>query len=101
MQFRDGPINLAGEGFPLRTMNFPRVLPITLAKRTPKIGKVFADLGPVASKTSDDGGARGRREFPQRFGKSLTNTLTCSMTILPLRVTSPAGSQLRRQFRKS
>jgi hypothetical protein len=64
IQFRYGPINLAGEGLPLRTVNFPHVLLMTLAKRTPEIRKIFADLGPVASKTSDDGGARGRREFP-------------------------------------
>jgi hypothetical protein len=101
MQFRDGPINLASEGLPLRTVNFPHVIPITLAKRTPKIGKVFADLGPVASKPSDNCGARWRRKFPQGLGKSLTNTLTWSMTILSLRGTSPAGLQLRRQFRKS
>src|SRR5271157_894232 len=101
MQFRDGPINLGGKGRPLRTVHFSRVLPITLAKRTPEIGKVFTDLSPVASNTSYDGGARGRREFPQRLGKSLTNTLTWSMTILSLRGTSPAGLHLRRQFRKS
>jgi hypothetical protein len=64
MQFRDGRINLSGEGLPLRAVNFPHVLLMTLAKRTPEIWKVFADLSPVASKPSDNCGARWRREFP-------------------------------------
>jgi hypothetical protein len=64
MQFHGGLINLACEGLPLRTVNLPHVLPITLAKSTPEIKKVFADLGTVAGKPSDDCGARRRGDSP-------------------------------------
>jgi hypothetical protein len=94
-------MNLGGEGLPIRMVHISDVLPVTLAKSTPEIGKGFANLAKVASKPPDDVGARGRRKFSQRFNKSLTNTLIYSTPILLPSGTSPAYLQLRRQLRKS
>src|SRR5262249_29220771 len=94
MQFHDGLINLACEGLPLCSVNLPDVLPITLAKSMPEIREVFANPCPVATEPSDHFCARWRREFSQRFSERLTNAFTYSLAGLPLRDTSPAGSQL-------
>jgi hypothetical protein len=57
VQFRDDAVNLGRGGPALRTMNFPSVLHVARVKSAPEIREVFADLGPVAGKSSDEFGA--------------------------------------------
>ena len=101
MQLRNDEEGLLCNRLPLQPASLLLILNIPSVYGTPETWETISDLGSVSSKTPDDCGARRRRELLQCLNEPLTGAVINLVSALHLdaQATSPAGSQLHRQFR--